>query len=94
MAYKIQVTCPSCAFRASLPGDAVLVTVNFNGESARYSFICMRCRESQVRTADSEEMAALELGGASIKRDTPTGPAFSEDDVIDLMLELESGSWL
>lgn len=92
MAWTIQVTCPSCRFRASLPGEAVLLTLSANRETARYTFICVKCRQSQVRDADSEEVASLEPH-ATVQYGKPIGPAFTEDDVIDLMLELEGGSW-
>lgn len=92
--WTVHISCPSCKHRAPLPHDALLLTLSPNEESARYSWICVKCRQSQVREADAAEIAILRQAHVPEKRANPTGPPFTSDDVIDLMLELESGAWL
>lgn len=98
---RVEATCPTCGTVECVVGDLELGVCSFRPASY-YAFECPSCSTWVHKAADARVIEILVAEGvrphhfdlpAEALEHRSEGPAFTEDDVLDLMLVLERPDW-
>jgi hypothetical protein len=98
---RVEATCPTCGTIECVVADLELGVCSFRPASY-YAFQCPACSEWVHKQADARVIEILiaegvqpyhfDLPAEALERPIE-GPSFTEDDVLDLMLEVEAEDW-
>lgn len=98
---RVEATCPTCGTIECVVEDLELGVCSFRPASF-YAFRCPACTTWVHKPADARVIEILiaegvkphlfDLPAEALERPTE-GALFTEDDVLDLMLELEAEDW-